>query len=83
MHAPAGYHYLSETNDNPAIPAREVMCSATEAELAGTLHNCKKAYSIRVCLEELGYPQGPTPITDNSIAVGIANDIVKQKRCLL
>ncbi|KAG7349584.1 hypothetical protein IV203_012181 [Nitzschia inconspicua] len=51
---PAGYHYLSETNDNPAIPATpngaihiacqtlgEVVSSATEAELAGTLH-CKK-----------------------------------------
>ncbi|KAG7357593.1 hypothetical protein IV203_002281 [Nitzschia inconspicua] len=60
---------------------KEVVSSATEAELAGTFHNGKEACPIRACLEELGHPQGPTPIvTDNSTAAGIANDTVKQKR---
>ena len=60
---------------------REVVSSAAEAELAGLFHNGKEACPIRVCLEELGHPQPPTPIqTDNSTASGIANDTVKQKR---
>ncbi|KAG7358989.1 hypothetical protein IV203_015578 [Nitzschia inconspicua] len=46
-----------------------------------TFQNGKEACPIRVCLEHLGHPQGPTPIiTDNSTALGIANDTVKQKR---
>ncbi|KAG7342946.1 reverse transcriptase RNA-dependent DNA polymerase [Nitzschia inconspicua] len=90
----AGFHYLSEPSTNPTthpapngaihIPCqilKEVVSSAAEAELAGTFHNGKEACPIRVCLEELGHPQGPTPIvTDNSTAAGIANDTVKQKR---
>ncbi|KAG7366876.1 hypothetical protein IV203_029546 [Nitzschia inconspicua] len=90
----AGYHYLSEISDDPATSAapngaihipcqilKEVVSSAAEAELAGTFHNGKEACPIYVCLEELGHPQGPTPIiTDNSTAVGIANDTVKRKR---
>jgi hypothetical protein len=60
---------------------REVLASATEAELAAVYHNSKEACPIRICLKELGHPQPPTPIqTDNSTAAGIANDTVKQKR---
>ena len=36
---------------------------------------------LRNTLQDLGYPQGPTPIqADNACAVGLANDQVKQKR---
>jgi hypothetical protein len=60
---------------------REVLASATEAELAAIYLNSKESCPIRICLEELGHPQPPTPIqTDNSTAAGIANDAVKQKR---
>jgi hypothetical protein len=60
---------------------REVVSSAAEAELAALFHNGKTACPLRICLEELGHPQPPTPIvTDNSTASGIANDTVKQKR---
>jgi hypothetical protein len=60
---------------------REVVSSAAEAELAALFHNGKEACPLRACLEELGHPQPPTPIqTDNSTAVGITNDTVKQKR---
>jgi hypothetical protein len=60
---------------------REVLASATEAELAAVYLNSKEVCPIRICLEELGHPQPPTPIqTDNSTAAGIANDTVKQKR---
>jgi hypothetical protein len=60
---------------------REVVSSAAEAEVAGVYHNGREACPLRICLEELGHPQPPTPIqTDNSTAAGIANDTVKQKR---
>jgi hypothetical protein len=60
---------------------REVVSSASEAELAALFHNGKEACPIRITLEELGHPQPPTPLlTDNSTACGIANDTVKQKR---
>jgi hypothetical protein len=60
---------------------REVVSSASEAELAALFHNGKEACPLRTCLEELGHPQPPTAIqTDNSTAAGIANDTVKQKR---
>ena len=93
----AGYQYLSsrpsDTPQTDPIPPfnaavnvpcqilREVVSSAAEAELAGLFHNAKESCPIRICLEEMGHPQPPTPIvTDNSTAVGIANDTIKQKR---
>jgi hypothetical protein len=91
-----GYHYLSNspitTDNNELISAngainilcqimREVVSSATEAELAALFHNAKEACPIRITLEEMGHTQPPTIIqTDNSTAAGIANDYVKQKR---
>jgi hypothetical protein len=60
---------------------REVLSSASEAELAGVFRNAKAACPINATLEELGHPQPPTVIvTDNTTAAGIANDSVKQKR---
>ena len=65
----------------PCKILHEVVSSAAEAELAGLFHNAKEACPLRICLEELGHPQPATPIvTDNSTAVGIANDTIKQKR---
>jgi hypothetical protein len=58
-----------------------VLSSATEAEFGGLFFNSKEAVPLRTMLEELGHPQGPTPIqTDNACAAGIANDTVKQRR---
>jgi hypothetical protein len=60
---------------------REILSSAAEAELGALFHNGNEACPLRICLEELGHPQPPTPIqTDNSTASGITNDNVKQKR---
>ena len=90
-----GYHYLGNlpgsandnaTSSNGAVNIlcqimREVLSSAAEAELAALFHNGKEACPLRITLEEMGHPQPPTPIiTDNSTAVGIANDTVKQKK---
>ena len=90
----AGYFYLTTRPVHPDGPyppngavhilcqiMREVVSSAAEAELGALFHNGKDACPIRIALEEMGHPQGPTPIiTDNSTASGIANDTVKQKR---
>ena len=43
--------------------------------------NAQLAVPMQITLEELGYPQPPTPIkTDNTTANGIINGIVKQQR---
>ena len=56
------------------------MSSAAEAEVAGVFVNTKEGTTIQTTLEELGYPQPPTPVqVDNTTAVGIANDTVKQR----
>ena len=55
--------------------------SAAEAEYAALFLVAKEAEAMRATLEDLGYPQGPTPlICDNACAVGISNRTVKQKR---
>jgi hypothetical protein len=57
------------------------MASAAEAEMGALFYNAKDGAMLRVILEELGHPQGATPLqTDNSCASGIANDTVKQRR---
>ena len=50
-------------------------------EFGGLFVSGKEAVHIRTTLEEMWWPQGPTPVqTDNSCADGIANDTVRQKR---
>ena len=58
-----------------------VVSSATEAEMGGVFFNAKEGTTIRVTLDEMGHPQGPTPFqTDNACAAGIVNNAVKQRR---
>jgi hypothetical protein len=60
---------------------RNVLSSATEAEVGACFHNTQDACPLRVTLEEMNWPQPPTPIqVDNSCAHGIINDTVKQRR---
>jgi hypothetical protein len=55
--------------------------SAAEAEVAGFFVNAKEGKILSTTLDEMGYPQEPTPIqTDNSTASGIANDTINQQR---
>ena len=57
------------------------MSSAAEAELGTMFVNAREAIPARKALEGLGYKQPRAPMQiDNSTAVGIANDTVKQKR---
>jgi hypothetical protein len=58
-----------------------VVASATKAKLGALLLNCKQAVIFRLTLEEMGHPQPPTLIhCNNSTAVGIANNSVKQQQ---
>ena len=48
---------------------KNVMSSAAEAEIGAGYINAREALPIRVCLEEMGHPQLPTPLAvDNTTA---------------
>jgi len=58
-----------------------VVASAGEAECAALFAAGQHAASIRTTLSDIGYPQNPTIIMcDNTSAIGIATDSIKQKR---
>jgi hypothetical protein len=58
-----------------------IVSSAGEAEYAALFAGAQQAVSLRTILSDLGYPQPPTIIMcDNTCAIGIATDSIKQKR---
>jgi hypothetical protein len=66
---------------NIAHIIKNVMSSATEAELAGLYIMARKVVYIRIILEELGHIQPPTPLqTDNAMADGVINGKVQPKQ---
>jgi hypothetical protein len=66
---------------NIAHIIKNVMSSATEAELAELYIMAHKAIYIRIILEELGHIQPPTPLqTDNPMADGVINGKVQPKQ---
>jgi hypothetical protein len=66
---------------NIAHIIKNVMSSATEAELTGLYIMACKAACIRIILEELRHIQPPTPLqTDNAMADGIINGKVQFKQ---
>ena len=57
-----------------------VAASTAEAELGALFLNAQDAKVMQLVLEELGRPQPPTPIhIDNTFAVGIVNNTIKQQ----
>jgi hypothetical protein len=57
---------------------RNVMESAAEAEVGALYDNPREAVPLRNTLQEMGYPQPPTPVqVDNSTANGFANNQFK------
>ncbi len=87
----AGGHFFLSSNTsvppntgailNIAHIIKNIMSSATEAELAGLYIMVRKAVYTRIILEELGQVQPPTPLqTDNAMADGIINGKVQPKR---
>jgi hypothetical protein len=60
---------------------RNVLDSATEAQVGALFHNAQDSCVLRNTLMAMAWPQPKTPIqTDNSCAEGIINDTVKQRR---
>ena len=58
-----------------------VMSSAQESETGAGYLNAKDAIPMRTALEEMGHPQGPTPLQfDNKVATQLLNDDAAQKR---
>ena len=57
-----------------------VMSSTQEAETGAGFMTARTLIPARITLEELGHPQGPTPLQfDNQCAKGILTDEIKQK----
>ena len=85
-----GYFFLGNANKplqingathvfSSIIPC--IVSSAGEAEYAALFAGAQHAASLRTILHDLGYPQPPTIIMcDNTCAIGIATDPIKQKR---
>ena len=86
-----GYHkFLGDVN-NPHDINGPIECSsmiiptvcsaASDAEYCTIFLTAVSSINTRNTLENLGHPQPPTPIyCDNTTAVGIANDLLKQRR---
>ena len=85
-----GIHFLGNRDEPDAINGsvecissliRVIVASAAECEYGALYENAVTAEGLRVILHNLGYPQKATNIyCDNSCAVGLANDTVKEKR---
>ena len=85
-----GHFFLSSDTDIPnnngailniAHIIKNVMSSATEAELAALYIMAREAVYIRIILEEMGHKQPKTPLqTDNAMANAVVNGIVQPKR---
>ena len=66
---------------NIAHIIKNVMSSATEAELVGVYIMACEAVYIRIILEELGHKQPPMPLqTDNAMADAVINGKIQPKR---
>ena len=58
-----------------------VMSAASESEVAPLITNMKEGVIQRIALEEMQWPQPPTPITvDNSTVAGLARDTIKANK---
>jgi hypothetical protein len=66
---------------NVASVIKNMVASAAESEIGACFQNTQSGAPLRVTLTELGHIQPPIPLrTDNSIAFGILNETIKQKR---
>ena len=86
-----GYHKFLGDIDNPHDINGPIECSnmiiptvcsaASDAEYCTIYFTAVSSLATRNTLENLGHPQPPTPIfCNNTTAVGIANDLLKQRR---
>jgi hypothetical protein len=65
---------------NVASIIKNVFPSAAKSEVGPCFHNAQSGAPLRATLTELGHTQPPTPLhTDNSTAVSILDQTIKQK----
>ena len=77
-----------DITDTPNVPIlntlgilANIMSAASEAEAATFFTNMKEGVIQCIELEEMQWPQPPTPITvDNSMAAGLAQDTIKANK---
>jgi hypothetical protein len=66
---------------NVASVIKNVIASAAESEVGPCFQNAQSGAPLRVTITELGHIQPATPLRkDNTMAFGILNEIIKQKR---
>ena len=88
-----GYFYLSNNTESPTEAKhngpiycfcqvlKNVLSSAAEAEMSAMFENVMQETIIQTILTDLQHKQPPTPVrTDNSTALRIVNDTIKQVR---
>ena len=86
-----GHFYLGNQEDTSNPPngpilnttgiLANIMSAASEAEATALFTNMKEGVIQRIALEEMQWPQPPTPITvDNSTATGLARDTIKANK---
>ncbi len=74
------YRAMSPIHLTNATIIKNVMSSATEAEIGALYLNAREAVYLRQILVEMGHPQPPTPIqTDNTTAEGLVNNKTQPK----
>ena len=88
----AGGHFYLGNQEDPSNPPNgpilnttgvlaNIMSAASEAEAAALFTNMKEGVIQRIALEEMQWPQPPTPITvDNSTVAGLARDTIKANK---
>ena len=64
---------------NIAQIIKAVVSSAAEAGVNAAYINVREAPHMRITLQEMGHPQPPTPILDNTTALGYINKNIKAK----
>ena len=60
---------------------KNLLVSATEAELGVLFVNCQREAALRIALKEMGHHSPPTPVvTDSGISDGFVNDNIRQSK---
>ena len=78
-------NYITPNTNGPVLSIaailKSVYGSAAEAELAALFKCAQEMVPLRNSLNEMGWPQSPSPIqVDNSTAVGYVNNTITPRR---
>ena len=80
LHRKSAQRQQTKQINSPISICKFVVTLAAEAKLSALFYSIQEGTILQLALEELGYPQPPTPVHCNNItAVGIANNTVKKQ----